>query len=188
MRKIIIMLAVCSFMSCKKETTTPETNVSEPEKAVVADQPKPIKVYEKDGIKVASYDFNAFEPFLKKDNDTTYVVNFWATWCVPCVAELPHFEKLNATYKDQKVKVLLVSLDMPQKVESNLLPFVKKKNMQSEVIYLNDPDANAWISKVDTAWSGAIPATVIYKGNKRKFFEQSFTYEALEKELKSVMN
>lgn len=182
------MFAVLSFLSCKKEATEIDNTVTTTEKEVVVDQPKPIKVYEKDGVKIKSYDFNAFEPYLKKHNDTTYVVNFWATWCVPCVEELPHFEKLNTTYKDQKVKVLLVSLDMPQKVESNLLPFVKKKNMQSEVLYLNDPDANAWITKVDTAWSGAIPATVIYKGDKRKFFEQSFTYDELEKELKTVMN
>lgn len=188
MRKIIVMLTVLSFLSCKKEATVSDSTVTKTEKQVVDDQPKPIKVYEKDGIKIKSFDFNAFEPYLKQHNDTTYVVNFWATWCVPCVEELPHFEKLNAAYKDQKVKVLLVSLDMPQKVESNLLPFVKKKNMLSEVIYLNDPDANAWISKVDTAWSGAIPATVIYKRDQRKFFEQSFTYEALEKELKTVMN
>lgn len=182
------MLTVFSLFSCKKEASTVENTTENTENVAESNQPKPIKVYEKDGIKINSFDFNAFEPYLKKNNDTTYVVNFWATWCVPCVEELPHFEKLNATYKDQKVKVLLVSLDMPQKVESNLLPFVKKKNMQSEVIYLNDPDANAWISKVDTTWSGAIPATVIYKGDKRQFFEQSFTYEALEKELKAVMN
>ncbi|WP_286927992.1 TlpA family protein disulfide reductase [Flavobacterium sp. UBA4197] len=184
MKKIIIMLAVFSFISCKKEVKTEEKAVTE----AAAATPKPLKIYEKDRVKVKSFDFNGLEPLLKKDNDTTYVVNFWATWCVPCVAELPHFEKLNADYKDKKVKVLLVSLDMPQKVESNLLPFIKKKNMQSEIVYLNDPDANAWISKVDTAWSGAIPATVIYKGDKRKFFEQSFTYEALQKELQSIMN
>lgn len=149
--------------------------------------PIPVRVYEREGVIVKSFDFVSFEPYLKRDNDTTYVVNFWATWCVPCIEELPHFEKLNASYKDKKVKVLLVSLDMPQKVTSNLLSFIKKNNLQSEVVYLNDPDANVWISKVDSLWSGALPATLIYKGKKRKFYEQSFTYETIEREVQSFL-
>lgn len=146
-------------------------------------EPKPLKVYQKDGVTVNSYDYNSLEYFLKKDNDTTYVVNFWATWCVPCVEELPSFEKLNAEYKDKKVKVILVSLDMSKQIESRLLPFMQKKKLQSKVVLLNDPDANAWIERVDKSWSGAIPATVIYKKQNRKFYERSFTYKELEKEV-----
>ena len=148
----------------------------------------PIAVYKKGGITVKAYDFKNFEHYLQQQNDTIYVINFWATWCMPCVAELPNFEKLNSTYKSQKVKVVLVSLDMKKQVEKSLLPFIKKKNLQSEVVFLNDPDADSWIAKVDKNWSGAIPATVIYNKVKRKFYEQSFTYEALEKELKEFIN
>lgn len=146
-------------------------------------EPKPLKVYEKDGVVINSYDYASLEYFLKKDNDTTYVINFWATWCVPCVEELPSFEKLNSSYKDQKVKVILVSLDMSKQVESRLIPFIQKKKLQSKVVLLNDPDANAWIGKVDQSWSGAIPATIIYKKQDRKFYERSFSYEELEKEV-----
>jgi len=148
----------------------------------------PIAVYKKDGITVKAYDFKSFEHYLQQHNDTTYVINFWATWCMPCVAELPNFERLNNAYKTQKVKVILVSLDMKKQVEKSLLPFIKKKNLLSEVLFLNDPDADSWIAKVDKNWSGAIPATVIYNKRTRKFYEQSFTYEALEKELKEFIN
>jgi len=151
-------------------------------------QGKPLQVYSKDGTVVRSYDFNALQPLLQKQNDTTYVVNFWATWCKPCIAELPNFEKLHAAYKNQKVKVILVSLDMAKQVESNLIPYIKRKRLQSEVVHLKDPDMNTWITKVDANWSGAIPATVIYNRSQRKFYEQSFTYEALEKELKTITN
>lgn len=152
----------------------------------VSGQSKPLRVYVKDGISVASYDFQSLEPLLKMQNDTTYVINFWATWCKPCVEELPNFEKLNATYQHQKVKVVLVSLDLPKQVESGLIPYILRKELQSKVVHLKDPDANAWINKVDPQWSGAIPATIIYKANKRKFYERSFTYEQLEKELKTI--
>lgn len=147
-------------------------------------EPRPLKVYQKDGITVNSYDFKTLEYFLKQDNDTTYVVNFWATWCVPCIEELPYFEKLNSEYKNEKVKVILVSLDMSKQIESRLIPFIQKKGLQSKVLLLNDPDANSWIEKVDKSWSGAIPATVIYKKDKKRFYERSFTYEELENEVK----
>lgn len=148
-------------------------------------QTNPVKVYQKDGISVRSYDFKSLEPILKMQNDTTYVINFWATWCKPCVEEMPNFEKVTSTYKGKKVKVVLVSLDLPKQVESGLIPFIKRKKLQSKVVHLKDPDANAWIDKVDATWSGALPATLIYNKDKRKFYEQSFTYEALQKEISS---
>ena len=145
--------------------------------------PTPLKIYEKEGVKVKSYSFNGLEYFLNKENDTTYIVNFWATWCQPCVEELPHFEKLNRDSEGSKTKVLLVSIDFPKMVESKLLPYIKTNNIQSEVILLNDPDANSWIPKVDSSWSGAIPATVIYKNNQKRFYEKLFTYEELKSEV-----
>lgn len=133
------------------------------------------------------HDFKSFEPLLYLNNDTTYVVNFWATWCKPCVAELPYFEKLQEEYKDKKVKVLLVSLDFSTQIEKKLVPFMEKRKLKSEVIVLDDPDANGWIDKVNPKWSGAIPATVIYQGKKRGFFEQSFeNYEDLVAVMKGI--
>lgn len=150
--------------------------------------PKLLKVYEKDGIKLKSYNFDGLESYLNQKNDTLYVINFWATWCVPCVKELPHFEKLNQKYKNDKFKLILISLDFPKMIESRVIPFMKQKKLKAEVIVLNDPDANSWIEKVAKEWSGAIPATVIYKNEKRKFYEQSFTEVELETEIKTFIN
>lgn len=147
-----------------------------------------VKTIEADGISVRSYNYQGIEKFLNRESDTTYVVNFWATWCGPCVKEMPHFEKLNKQYQSSKVKVLLVSLDFPKQVSKSLLPFIKKKNLKSAVIHLDDPDANSWVSKVDSAWTGALPATLIYNRNQRRFYEQSFEYESLEKAVKELIN
>lgn len=177
MRRISLVFVLLLLVSCGQEGQQAELS------AKAEPMPKATKVYTKDAIAINSYDFKAFEPMLQKQNDTTYVVNFWATWCQPCVAELPNFEKVNSGYKNQKVKVILVSLDMKKQVESHLIPFMQRKNLQSQVVHLGDPDANAWIGKVDSTWSGAIPATVIYNKSKRKFYEQSFTFEQLQKEI-----
>jgi thiol-disulfide isomerase/thioredoxin len=174
--KVLSMIFLSTVLfSCAKKETKPEV-VEDP-------APKPLKVYTVNGVSVNAYDFNGLEYFLNKKNDTTYVVNFWATWCVPCVEELPYFEELNEKYKKDKVKVLLVSLDMAKMVESKLLPFIKEKQLKSDVVLLRDPDQNTWLPKVDSTWSGAIPATVIYNKDKRQFYERSFTYKELEKEV-----
>lgn len=134
-------------------------------------------------ISVESLTYETLEPLLQKKDDTTYVINFWATWCKPCVKELPAFEELHNKYKDQNVKVLLVSLDFPNQIEKRVIPFIKEHNLQPEVVLMADPDQNTWIPKVSEKWSGAIPATLIYNKNSRAFYEQSFTYEELQTEV-----
>lgn len=138
------------------------------------------------GIPVMNFD--EFEPYLHRETDTTYVINFWATWCKPCVEEIPYFEKLNSTYGDRPVKVLMVSLDFARNLNSRLIPFIADNNMQSEVILLNDPRSHIWIEKVDSGWTGAIPFTVIYNSHKRSAYERTFNFEELESELLQHLN
>jgi thiol-disulfide isomerase/thioredoxin len=147
-----------------------------------------IIIHDRANAQVPVYDFDNFEHLLHQKNDTVYIVNFWATWCVPCVKELPEFEKINANYKDRNVSVLLVSLDMSRDYDKRLLPFIEKHNLKSQVVMLDDPRSNRWIPKVSEEWSGAIPATVIYRNDKRAFYERTFTYEELENELLNFLN
>lgn len=148
---------------------------------------KPEYLVSQDSIEVGVYTYQAFEPFLKVVNDTTYVVNFWATWCKPCVEELPFFEQLYQNYKDKKVRLILVSLDFEDQLTSKLIPFIKDRELQGEVLVLSQKGMNEWIDKVDSTWSGALPSTIIFNKEKRAFFEQQFNYEELEKELKQFM-
>lgn len=174
MKKLIVILCALFLVNCKAEKKEPTAKKEE------------ISKVEASEIKV--FDFNQFENYIHEKSDKTYVVNFWATWCKPCVDELPAFEKLNATYQDKNVEVLLVSLDFSTHLESKVVPFINKNKLRSEVMILDDPDQNNWIPKVSEEWSGAIPATLIYNSNSREFYEQSFTYDELEKALKKSMN
>jgi hypothetical protein len=100
---------------------------------------------------------------------------------------LPYFEKLNKEYANHPVKVYLVSLDFPNKHEELLLPYLEKNDIQSQVIHLTDTDANSWIDKVSPLWSGAIPATLFYKGNSAEFHETTLTYEELKNIVESYL-
>lgn len=138
--------------------------------------------------KVAVFDnYSKLESTVLNDKNTIYVVNFWATWCAPCVKELPHFERLNT--ENKKVKVVLVSLDFKDQFEAKLLPFIKRKNIKSEVVLLTDKDYNTWLPKVDKDWSGSIPATLIIKNGKGIFAERIFdSYEDLNQYVNKIIN
>lgn len=133
-------------------------------------------------------DFGELEPRLHMDDDKTWVVNFWATWCAPCVKEMPYFEKIGKEYADQKVEILLVSLDFVTNLNSRVVPFIEEHQINSEVILLDDPRANNWIPKVSEKWSGALPATLVYNKNHRSFYEKTFTMEELEAVVKAALN
>lgn len=126
--------------------------------------------------------YDELEARLGRKSDTTYLVNFWATWCGPCIQELPYFDRLQETYGSEKLKVLLVSLDFKSQLEKGVIPFVKKHAVQSEVLLLNEPDQASVINRVSSDWSGALPATLVVNGatGKRAFHEGTFTYDELE--------
>ena len=155
------------FSACQESTSTDAKKVKAALPAMKTTKTIPglPPIYEK---------FADLAPIFEQQNDTTYVINFWATWCAPCVKELPYFEALTEKYATKKVKVILVSLDFSKQLETKLKPFLKDNNLQSEVLVLIDPDANSWVDQVNPTWSGAIPATVVYKGTKNKFYEKSF--------------
>ena len=134
------------------------------------------------------FDYDGLQPLISKEDDKIHVVNFWATWCAPCIKELPYFQEIEAKYNDKGVELLLVSLDFPRQYESKLVPFLQKKGIKSKVVALDDVDQNRWIPAIDSTWSGALPATIIYNKNKRSFYERSFTYDELETEIKSFLN
>ena len=115
------------------------------------------------------------------NEDTLYVVNFWATWCGPCVKELPEFNKLQEQFNGRPVKILLVSTDFKEDYPKKLRSFIKKKKLHHEVVWLNETNANEFIPKIEPAWGGSIPATlIVYNKNQyRNFFEGMITAKQL---------
>ena len=122
------------------------------------------------------------ERILASPEDQLHVVNFWATWCPPCVTELPYFEKLAKEYNGKGVKFILISLDFPGQTDSKLIPFLKKNKITADVRLMTNLDYNSWIDKVDGNWQGNIPVTLFFNNAKGiRYFHPS---EMTEKELR----
>ncbi len=146
--------------------------------------------YESVAQNVHAIKYPALERMLKQSKDTVLVVNFWATWCKPCIEELPYFEKISKKYEGTKVKVVLINLDVIKDLNTKVKPFVTKNKIKSSGIYLLDePDYNSWIDLVSPDWSGSLPFTLmLVSGNKtRKTFEQPLTESQIENELQSFL-
>ncbi|WP_439483459.1 TlpA family protein disulfide reductase [Cyclobacterium plantarum] len=126
--------------------------------------------------------FEEFETLTSADSEKLRIYNFWATWCAPCIREMPHFEQ--ASKDNPELELVFISMDdgrRPERVTS----FMERKDIQSPVYLLNDVDFNSWIDKVDKSWTGAIPATLfILPDGKRRFHEG----ELEENELQNLID
>ena len=121
--------------------------------------------------------FQDLENLIQKD-DRIYVFNFWASWCKPCVTEMPAFETLANNFHLKKVSVIFISLDFKRDLKI-VEKFVTDNQIKSKVYFIDEPDYNSWINKISPHWSGAIPATLISNGTRKEFYEQSFDYQSL---------
>ncbi len=154
MKKFIILISLVAFFSCDSK------NSSSQEIEVVK--------------------FEALEQLMNQDSDKIEVINFWATWCKPCIVELPYFQRLHE--QNDNVNVTLISLDFADEFDKKVIPFVEENELTTDIMLLDNIDYNSWISKVDPSWSGAIPATLIinHKTGVRKFFEKEMEEGELE--------
>lgn len=124
-----------------------------------------------------------------KNSDHPLVVSFWASWCAPCVEEIPWLQDGVAQFAEQKVELILVSLDFPKDYPTKLEAFVKKRNFKATVYWLDETNADYFCPKVDPRWEGGIPAT-LFVNNKtgyRRFFDRALTDRQVVPEIKAAL-
>ncbi len=128
--------------------------------------------YEPDVVVVNK--FEEIENIFKNDNDTTYLINFWATTCPPCLKEIPLFETLSEEYSNKKFKTYLVNIDDKKRIEKYVYPFINRFELKNKIYCLKDEDMSSWTAKINQEWYGALPYTVIYKGENIKYYFGAF--------------
>lgn len=130
------------------------------------------------------YTLEQFQQRVLQENDTVYVVNFWATWCGPCVKEMPHFKELSEDLKNKPVKFILMSLDAQANLQQ-VNTFLQKKKINIETHLFAAGDPNVWINQLEPSWEGSIPATFLYQNGRKLSFKES--YFSTKKDLESFI-
>lgn len=122
-------------------------------------------------------------------NDSVLVINFWATFCAPCIAELPYFHSITNKYKKENVKLLLVSLDFEEYYPKRIRDFAIKRKYTAEIVWLDEEKPDEFCPRIDPKWTGSMPATLFInkKNGYRKFVEGEMKPEDLEKEIKAAL-
>ncbi len=138
---------------------------------------------------IAKWKIEDLEQYIAKSNDPT-IVNFWATYCIPCLKEIPYFEETVKKYKSKDIKLLLVSLDFKEAYPEKVSGFVDKRKFTSQVVWLDETNADYFCPKIDSTWSGVMPATLFINNKKsvRSFFEEEMSKEKFEEELRKIFN
>lgn len=160
----ILFLAACKS-GAKKETLT-FTNLKE----------------NAENTSIKKVDFSQLEPYLNIKDDKIRIINFWASWCKPCLEELPIFEEVYNEYQKsgKNVEVLLVNLDYEDEVVEKVLPILKERKIKFPVVLFDDPDLEEQFFKINGAWFGDLPATLIYKNDKQLFLNNPLNLEQLK--------
>lgn len=128
------------------------------------------------------------EDYIAK-SDSPLVISFWATYCLPCIKEIPIFEKVIKEHELQGVKMLLVSLDFKESFPAKISSFAKKRGFKSPIVWLDETNADYFCPRIDSSWSGVMPATLFVnsKTGIRNFVEEEMPKEKFETELKKIL-
>ncbi|HWB94225.1 MAG TPA: TlpA disulfide reductase family protein [Puia sp.] len=123
------------------------------------------------------------------ESDHPLIINFWATFCVPCCKEIPYFQTAVARYHDQQVELILVSLDLPDYYPAKIAATARDRGFTSRILWLDETDADYFCPKVDPRWSGGIPCSLFInnKTHYRRFFDRQLTEPQVDLEINEML-
>lgn len=190
MNKLILSILILAMVSsCKKETKTEDLtdysskdSVTVPESNEVSETVIPFK-------KIELTPDETSKMLAKQNNDTLYVTNFFATWCGPCMVEIPHFKEKMKELKGQPVKFTFVSLDAKEDWDTKVKAFAEENHLSENIVLV---DSEQLIPEYFHAnfkqWDGgSIPFTLLRKGDKTDETVGMMSKEILNEKISSFM-
>jgi peroxiredoxin len=140
---------------------------------------KALAEWAKEAVDVNLIDANGVREIMKNNSGKLRLVNIWATWCAPCVIEMPELVNINRMYRARGFEMVTISADMPGK-KDDVLKFLKDKQVSCANYQFNSDDKTEFAEALDKDWEGGIPYTVIIKPGGEIIYRNSGEIEPLE--------
>jgi thiol-disulfide isomerase/thioredoxin len=118
--------------------------------------------------KVTQVDIDGFKKLLKP-NARPLLINFWATWCPPCVSEFPDLVRMHQEFRD-RMDFITVSFDEMSDIDTYVPKFLDDMHSEMPAYLLHTPNENAAIALVSRDWSGNLPMTVLYDATGKQVY------------------
>jgi peroxiredoxin len=140
-------------------------------------------------VKLTHADADALRALRKNESGKFRLVNFWATWCAPCVAEFDEFVTVNRMYRHRDFELVTVSLNRPDE-EKAVLEFLTKKQASNRNLLFASPDREKLINAFDPDWQGEVPYTVLINPEGKIIHSEkgSVDFLALKRAIVKAMN
>ena len=140
-------------------------------------------------VSVSPADTNVLQALRRNDSGKFRLVNFWATWCAPCVAEFSEFVTINCMYRHRDFELVTVSLNEPDE-ENSVLDFLKKEQASNPNLIFASTDRDPLINAFDPNWSGAVPYTVLISPEGKIIYSETGSIDslALKRAIQTAMN
>jgi thiol-disulfide isomerase/thioredoxin len=124
-----------------------------------------------------------------RESKIPLIINFWATFCKPCVAEIPYFQQEVKKHQSDSIQLILVSLDLKDYFPAKIKSFATKMKFNAPIAWLNETNADYFCPKIDSSWSGAIPSSLFInnKTGYRKFYEEQLSEKKLQQEISALL-
>lgn len=125
---------------------------------------------------------------IENRNGKILFINFWATWCVPCVEEFPDLVKIYKEHKGSEFEFLSVSVDISSEIETKVIPFLKEQSAEFPVVLVEEKRSEQVINLINPEWNGAVPVTVIYDehGKRQEFIPEAKSFDAFHTSIERV--
>jgi peroxiredoxin len=140
-------------------------------------------------VKLTHADADALRALRKNESGKFRLVNFWATWCAPCVAEFDEFVTVNRMYRHRDFEFVAVSLNRPDE-EKSVLEFLTKKQASNRNLLFASPEREPLINAFDPTWQGEVPYTVLINPEGKIIYSEkgSVDFLALKRAIVKAMN
>jgi thiol-disulfide isomerase/thioredoxin len=183
--RIVFFISLCAFFSianssCAQTKNTAQKSPAETNaetKTQMANQPR-----------VTQIDDARIKQLLKPSGGKPLLVNFWATWCIPCREEFPDLVKIDDEYRG-KIDFITVSLDFIEELNTGVPKFLSEMKAEMPTYLLIGADENTLISSIAKDWNGGLPFTILYneKGEITYLRQGKVKHETLKSEIEKTL-